>query len=78
MNDQISPLIVIIAACDAVTNSPLTNFLDFWLIGQIDGQEVTAAAVHMPRPARVPPRRSPPRRPPPRWRNSPPRFRGGR
>ena len=46
--------------------------------GQIDGQEITAGAVHMPRPpVRPPPRRSPPRRPPPRWRNSPPRF-GGR
>ena len=46
--------------------------------GQIDGQEITAGAVHLPRPIVRPPiRRSPPRRPPPRWRNSPPRF-GGR
>ncbi|KAH9490040.1 RNA-binding protein with serine-rich domain 1-A, partial [Bulinus truncatus] len=45
--------------------------------GQIDGQEVTAAAVHVQRnPTRPPARRSPPRRggPPPRWRASPPRF----
>ncbi|KAK3768200.1 hypothetical protein RRG08_031735 [Elysia crispata] len=45
--------------------------------GQIDGQEVTAAAVHIQRnPVRPPLRRSPIRRggPPPRWRNSPPRF----
>ena len=51
--------------------------------GQVDGQEVTAAAVLAPRPARPPVRRSPirrspMRRPPPRWRASPPRYRGRR
>lgn len=44
--------------------------------GQIDGQEVSAAAVHVQRNVPRPPmRRSPPRRgPPPRWRGSPPRY----
>lgn len=46
--------------------------------GQIDGQEITAAAVLTQR-LRPPPRRlSPPRRmppPPPMWRRSPPRMR---
>ena len=43
------------------------------LIGQIDGQEISAAAVLPPRVISRP-RRSPPRRPPPRWeRPSPPR-----
>lgn len=44
--------------------------------GQIDGQEITAAPVLLPKPRPVPPRRSPPmplRRPPPRWGRSPPR-----
>lgn len=48
------------------------------LIGQIDGQEITASAVLAQR-VRPPPRRpSPPRRmppPPPMWRRSPPRMR---
>jgi len=48
-------------------------------VGQIDGQEVTAATVHVPKPQPRPIRRSPPppRRPPPsgRWRPSPPRPR---
>ncbi|ESP04043.1 hypothetical protein LOTGIDRAFT_156651 [Lottia gigantea] len=47
--------------------------------GQIDGQEVSAAAILQQRPPpRYPMRRSPPhhrRGPPPRWHNSPPRFR---
>jgi len=46
-------------------------------VGQIDGQEVTAATVYVPKPPPRPIRRSPlpPRRPPPsgRWRPSPPR-----
>lgn len=48
------------------------------LLGQIDGQEITASAVLTQR-VRPPPRRlSPPRRmppPPPMWRRSPPRMR---
>ena len=44
--------------------------------GQIDGQEVTAAAIHLQRnPVRPPIRRSPMRRgggPPPRWRGGSP------
>lgn len=48
------------------------------LIGQIDGQEISASAVLTQR-VRPPPRRpSPPRRmppPPPMWRRSPPRMR---
>lgn len=47
-------------------------------LGQIDGQEITAAAV-LTQLIRGPPRRlSPPRRmppPPPMWRRSPPRMR---
>ena len=49
-----------------------------FILGQIDGQEITAQTVL---PARIqrPIRRSPMmRRPPPRWRPSPPRFRRGR
>jgi hypothetical protein len=40
--------------------------------GQIDGQEVTAATVHVPKPQPRPPRRSPP---PPRRGPPPPRSR---
>lgn len=47
--------------------------------GQIDGQEVTAAPVLLPKPRPIPMRRSPLRRPmPPSWRRSPPRFRDRR
>lgn len=46
--------------------------------GQIDGQEITAAPVLLPKPRMPLPRRSPPpqvRRPMQRWGRSPPRFR---
>lgn len=53
-----------------------------FILGQIDGQEVTAQTVLPPRPAPRPARRSPPpgRRggPPARWRPSPPRYRDRR
>lgn len=56
----------------------LNNCLIVLKTGQIDGQEITAAAVLTQR-VRPPPRRlSPPRRmppPPPMWRRSPPRMR---
>lgn len=42
--------------------------------GQIDGQEITAAPVLIPKPRPPPPRRSPPVRRPP-MRRTPPRFR---
>lgn len=54
------------------------NLFLFLFLAQIDGQEITAAAVLAPRPTRVIPRRSPIRRLPPRWRPSPPRFRDRR
>lgn len=53
------------------------EFINVLFTGQIDGQEITAAPVLLPKPRPVPPRRSPPmplRRPPPRWGRSPPRL----
>lgn len=46
--------------------------------GQVDGQEITAAPVLLPKPRPPPPRRSPPHMPmrrPPMHRRTPPRFR---
>ena len=58
------------------------NRMSCYPLGQIDGQEVSCAAILPQRPVARPPRRSPPPRgPPPRWggrRNSPPRYRDRR